>query len=247
MTNSASEHDAEGSQRRDAQRSIPAAGAGRRRQDGRRHAGRLAAARARSEQDRGAGAAAVAEIAALVRARRAPQSDARAGRCPPSSWSRSSRRPRPRCCRRLRRSSAPRRVVVSIMAGRTLRFLEAGDARARSCAPCRIRRPPSAAASRSRSPTGRSRPRSASLRDALLAAIGAVEWVDDEALMDAVTAVSGSGPAYVFLLAESAGARRRRRRAAGGRSPQRSRARRSPAPANFCIARRSMPRRCGRT
>ena len=37
----------------------------------------------------------------------------------------------------------------------------------------------------------------------LLAAIGAVEWVDDEALMDAVTAVSGSGPAYVFLLAEA--------------------------------------------
>ena len=38
--------------------------------------------------------------------------------------------------------------------------------------------------------------------DALLRAIGAVEWVADESLMDAVTAVSGSGPAYVFLLAE---------------------------------------------
>src|SRR6185503_16248896 len=37
----------------------------------------------------------------------------------------------------------------------------------------------------------------------LLAATGSVEWVDDEALMDAVTAVSGSGPAYVFLLAEA--------------------------------------------
>src|SRR2546428_96645 len=37
----------------------------------------------------------------------------------------------------------------------------------------------------------------------LLAAIGAVEWVDEEAWLDAVTAVSGSGPAYVFLLAET--------------------------------------------
>jgi pyrroline-5-carboxylate reductase len=44
----------------------------------------------------------------------------------------------------------------------------------------------------------------------LLAAIGKVAWIADEELMDAVTAVSGSGPAYVFLLAEclaAAGAR----------------------------------------
>lgn len=37
----------------------------------------------------------------------------------------------------------------------------------------------------------------------LLAAAGATVWVDDECLMDAVTALSGSGPAYVFLLLES--------------------------------------------
>ena len=38
---------------------------------------------------------------------------------------------------------------------------------------------------------------------ALLAAIGESTWIDDEGLLDAVTAVSGSGPAYVFLLIET--------------------------------------------
>jgi pyrroline-5-carboxylate reductase len=38
--------------------------------------------------------------------------------------------------------------------------------------------------------------------DRLLQAVGEVAWVDDEGLIDAVTAVSGSGPAYVFHLAE---------------------------------------------
>jgi len=40
------------------------------------------------------------------------------------------------------------------------------------------------------------------LADRLMAAVGEVGWVDDEAMIDAVTAVSGSGPAYAFLLAE---------------------------------------------
>jgi pyrroline-5-carboxylate reductase len=39
--------------------------------------------------------------------------------------------------------------------------------------------------------------------EALLAATGRTVWIADEARMDAVTAVSGSGPAYVFLLAEA--------------------------------------------
>lgn len=41
------------------------------------------------------------------------------------------------------------------------------------------------------------------LADVLLAASGLVEWIDSEDLMDAVTAVSGSGPAYVFHMIEA--------------------------------------------
>ena len=33
-------------------------------------------------------------------------------------------------------------------------------------------------------------------------AVGITEWVDEEQLMDVVTAVSGSGPAYIFLTIE---------------------------------------------
>lgn len=39
--------------------------------------------------------------------------------------------------------------------------------------------------------------------ESLLSAVGQVAWIDDEALMDAVTGVSGSGPAYVFHLVEA--------------------------------------------
>jgi pyrroline-5-carboxylate reductase len=38
---------------------------------------------------------------------------------------------------------------------------------------------------------------------ALLSSAGTTVWIDDEAQMDAVTATSGSGPAYIFLLAEA--------------------------------------------
>lgn len=41
------------------------------------------------------------------------------------------------------------------------------------------------------------------LAEQLLAAVGRCAWIETEALMDAVTALSGSGPAYVFLLAEA--------------------------------------------
>jgi pyrroline-5-carboxylate reductase len=94
-------------------------------------------------------------------------------------------------------------VVVSIMAGRTLNFI--AGALNKPCA--LVRAMPNTPAAIGRGITV-AVPRGASaaqrdLADRLLAATGSVEWTDDEALMDAVTAVSGSGPAYVFLLAEA--------------------------------------------
>jgi pyrroline-5-carboxylate reductase len=99
---------------------------------------------------------------------------------------------------------APGAVVVSIMAGRTLGFLAdalpAGTAivRAMPNTPAAIGRGITVAV-----PNPRVTPAKRELAHRLLAATGAVEWIGDEGLMDAVTAVSGSGPAYVFLLAES--------------------------------------------
>ncbi|MBV9331023.1 MAG: pyrroline-5-carboxylate reductase [Alphaproteobacteria bacterium] len=46
------------------------------------------------------------------------------------------------------------------------------------------------------------RPRDRKLAELLMSSLGAVVWLADENLLDAVTAISGSGPAYVFLFAE---------------------------------------------
>ena len=95
-------------------------------------------------------------------------------------------------------------VVVSIMAGQTLGFLE----KALSQRAALVRAMPNTPAAIGRGitvavPNVRVSTRQRELVHALLSATGAVEWIDDEALMDAVTAVSGSGPAYVFLLVEA--------------------------------------------
>ena len=95
-------------------------------------------------------------------------------------------------------------LVLSIMAGRTIGFLEKSFPPGTAV----VRAMPNLPASIGRGITVAVANRNASkaqraLAGDLLAATGAVEWVDDESLLDAVTAVSGSGPAYVFLLAEA--------------------------------------------
>jgi pyrroline-5-carboxylate reductase len=92
--------------------------------------------------------------------------------------------------------------VVSILAGQTLANLRAGLPHAGAI----VRAMPNLPASVGRGMTSLAGERDLppvhrAIAQTLLGAVGQVEWLD-EALIDAVTAVSGSGPAYVFLLAE---------------------------------------------
>ena len=92
-------------------------------------------------------------------------------------------------------------LVVSIMAGTPIATLEA------VCGGSVVRAMPNTPAAIGRGITVAVAAKDVdaaqrAIADALLRATGSVEWVDQESLMDAVTAVSGSGPAYVFLLAE---------------------------------------------
>ena len=94
-------------------------------------------------------------------------------------------------------------LVLSIMAGKTM-----GDIAARLPASAIARAMPNTPAAVGRGVTGVAAsagvtPAQRAMADGLLRAIGAVEWVADENLIDAVTAVSGSGPAYVFPLVEA--------------------------------------------
>ena len=91
--------------------------------------------------------------------------------------------------------------VVSIMAGTTIASLQ------EVCGGAVVRAMPNTPAAIGRGitvavPAKDVSDKQRAVADALLRATGSVEWVENEALMDAVTAVSGSGPAYVFLLAE---------------------------------------------
>jgi pyrroline-5-carboxylate reductase len=95
-------------------------------------------------------------------------------------------------------------VVLSIAAGRTIKSFEAhlkpGTAVVRSIpnTPAAIARGITVCC-----PNTFVTAAQRQLCDDLLSAVGDVGWVEDESLIDVATAVSGSGPAYVFLLAET--------------------------------------------
>lgn len=103
----------------------------------------------------------------------------------------------------LARMAGPGTVVLSVAAGRTIasfeRHLPPGAAVVRSIpnTPAAVGRGITVAAA-NKHVTDAQR----ALCQELLSAVGETAWVDDEALIDPVTAVSGSGPAYVFYLAE---------------------------------------------
>ena len=101
----------------------------------------------------------------------------------------------------IKQLTTPSMLVVSIMAGMPIASIE------QVCGGSVVRAMPNTPAAIGRGITVAVAAKNVNaaqraMADALLRAIGSVEWVEDEGLMDAVTAVSGSGPAYVFLLAE---------------------------------------------
>jgi pyrroline-5-carboxylate reductase len=102
-----------------------------------------------------------------------------------------------------RRWAGPQTLFVSIVAGKTIARMSrhlgpAALVRTMPNTPAAIGRGITVACANSRVT-----PEQRRLCDRLLAAAGESAWVEDEALLDAVTAVSGSGPAYVFLLIEA--------------------------------------------
>jgi pyrroline-5-carboxylate reductase len=94
-------------------------------------------------------------------------------------------------------------VFLSIAAGKTIGYFQrhlgkdAAIVRAMPNTPAAVRRGMTVACANPLVTDAQRR-----LCDDLLNAVGEVAWIDDEAHLDAVTALSGGGPAYVFLLAE---------------------------------------------
>jgi pyrroline-5-carboxylate reductase len=104
----------------------------------------------------------------------------------------------------LAKLAGPHTVVLSIAAGRTIAGFEAhlaagvGVVRAMPNTPAAVGRGITVCC-----PNAHVTVAQKTACTALLRAIGEVAWVEDEALIDPVTAVSGSGPAYVFYLVEA--------------------------------------------
>ncbi|HEX2891805.1 pyrroline-5-carboxylate reductase [Vineibacter terrae] len=104
----------------------------------------------------------------------------------------------------LRRLAGDATTFLSIAAGKTIGYFRAGlgeharIVRAMPNTPAAVRRGVTVCVAG----PGVSDPAKARCTE-LLSAVGDVLWTQDEGVMDAVTAVSGSGPAYVFLLVEA--------------------------------------------
>ena len=100
--------------------------------------------------------------------------------------------------------AAERTLILSILAGKTIADLTARLPQARAVVrampnlPAAIGRGVTAAAANP-NVTGEQR----GWCERLLGAVGTFHWLDDESAVDAVTAISGSGPAYVFALTEA--------------------------------------------
>ena len=102
-----------------------------------------------------------------------------------------------------RRFAAPGTLFLSVAAGKTLGYFERGL----GSHVANVRSMPNTPAAVGRGITvccanAHCSKEDRDLATALLSAVGEVHWVDDERLIDPVTAVSGGGPAYVFLLIE---------------------------------------------
>lgn len=104
----------------------------------------------------------------------------------------------------LYRKYADKAVYLSVAAGKPIRYFQKifGDDAAI------VRTMPNTPAAIQRGVTGMVASSAASLAQKvacqkLMEAVGDVVWVDDESLIDALSALSGSGPAYVFLLVEA--------------------------------------------
>ena len=94
-------------------------------------------------------------------------------------------------------------VFISIMAGKTLHAIgtmlgvKSAIVRAMPNTPASVRQGITVAVAGAHVSAAQR-----TLADELLAATGQIAWVEEEAMLDPVTAISGGGPAYVFLLTE---------------------------------------------